>query len=1189
MVIKSVTLHPFPYSPRSGRIRSNETPVDVQALKKKVSRVTGDPAARAILSSLLLYVADREDGPRGPPPARRPEGRVSRTSPAPEPRDGQRRPTRFQLLKAKFTGTGREPRPKRPREVGRLMIKDRPGPGRSLVTATAHEFPEKAGEGAGRPARGREPLARQKPRGPPAGRSSVKSILTVFLAAGEKEAEQEPPAAPPGAARGPRQGGGRRSAALAKLRETFERSGGRRAEAGLLAPRADPHTEKRRPERRGPRTAAPASTCVRAPPVRCLAAPAEPPLPLSVATVGGGPRSWMSHGARGETGTAPRARETPGGSHAPGCGQPRQPSAPSAGPETALPGAGPGGVPRAGPSPASPCGEVPPGREPVMSPRGPGSPGGTAAAEGGGRTGAAQGPRGARLGPRPGLVGGGAGAAPEVAPTVCSSEDETERMTADSEPDPLFAVQEGCPEERAPGQISPLAARAAQAARRTQPAAESPQATARLPAVHAVPPPPAALRRAPGPEHQGWRLLGGEGVTANAGAPTPTTAEGGSRGAPSSAGLSPPTPPQQGPGAQPTLAPPPPGAACHGPDVPEAVPTTKSQKTSPGRKEARRSPGTSHRLPKHQDIWREDASQLSSKTPLPPGREERPAGDAGSSSHRSAASENRWRGLAGCAPGGPQALEPRVPGRSEVSVSMRPEAPAQDGRRPENLPSVDKRPPRAQEGHRGPPSSLEPAQPLLTAEGRASHDPGENRASSLNERTQPRSVKAPGRETAAGASRSPPALAPGDAPSPGSRVAEEQEERGAARPTEPGLAAQEPDGQPGGRSVRRASGSLPAPPREAAGAQTLPVEPHVAAPGELAADERKAAAGGSVSGAAWQSPRGRGPKPPAPSPDLPAPRGSHVAGTLSRAWGPGPPPSASQRAEGGTRIAPGEPLPLSAGPSCLPPPASTAADGPRAEPVFRKHPDLRAPREVTGRERAGLGGGKRPRGQEEGPPGAASLQDPGRKGEGLGGEKARSSGAEEAVDGDPTAPAEAPGPHTGKSPEWPQGQRARHTEGPAQGRGAPAAKNPAPPRAGSPAHAAQAQAGRTAPPDSAQPASRAAEVVPPAGNNEASRRPAASRGGQGARGEPRGQGESPTAPGARPAPGSTVPSAVLDGCPTARAPSPGGPPDTQGRGRGGRGAHLAKYTAQSFSDQRSFELSFRPAVLRASDTFALPK
>lgn len=56
------------------------------------------------------------------------------------------------------------------------------------------------------------------------------------------------------------------------------------------------------------------------------------------------------------------------------------------------------------------------------------------------------------------------------------------------------------------------------------------------------------------------------------------------------------------------------------------------------------------------------------------------------------------------------------------------------------------------------------------------------------------------------------------------------------------------------------------------------------------------------------------------------------------------------------------------------------------------------------------------------------------------------------------------------------------------------------------------------------------------------------------------------------------------------------PPEDPGVGRsmwGGdqrrRSAHFAKYRAQSFSDQRSFDLSFRPAFVRAEDTFESPK
>nr|XP_012996920.1 proteoglycan 4-like [Cavia porcellus] len=36
-------------------------------------------------------------------------------------------------------------------------------------------------------------------------------------------------------------------------------------------------------------------------------------------------------------------------------------------------------------------------------------------------------------------------------------------------------------------------------------------------------------------------------------------------------------------------------------------------------------------------------------------------------------------------------------------------------------------------------------------------------------------------------------------------------------------------------------------------------------------------------------------------------------------------------------------------------------------------------------------------------------------------------------------------------------------------------------------------------------------------------------------------------------------------------------------------AHFTKYKAQSFSDQKAFDLSFRPMILRASDTFEAPK
>uniref|UniRef100_A0A8D1L7H0 Uncharacterized protein n=1 Tax=Sus scrofa TaxID=9823 RepID=A0A8D1L7H0_PIG len=550
---------------------SGTPPIDVQALKKKVSRVTCDPGVQAILSNLLLYVTDHEVGPQGPPPAT-----GSRASHAPEPQDTQRRPTRFQLLQAKFMGSGREPRLKRTREVGRLIFKDKQGPGKGLVTATIHKLLEKAGAGAEGPAQGRE---REKAR-PPAGRSSVKNILKAFLAAEEKEAQEKPLSELPKAAKGllPKVGG-RRSLALTKLQEKFEQSGGLCAEAAVLPLRLDqrkkkhlPQKQLHRPELRVLRTATWASSCVRAPPARFLACSAEPVLPCSIATVVCGPRSWLSRGARvthrdvgqeprGEAGTSLHTGAmAPSGTQVPGWGQPPQPPAPrTTAPrdslDTVFPSSGPEFILRAAPSPASPRDEALRGCEPVTAPLGPASPG-CAGAAGGKRTGDAPGARGAGLGPWPGLVGEGAGAAPDVILRACCSEDETDGATADTEPEPLFAIQENLPEETAPGQIPPLAVPAAQAARRTQPAMEPPQVTVRLPVVHTMPPPPTTPQRANGPhDHrdQGW-CLGGEGVCGDTGVPPPTTAG----------------PTQQGLWPEPTPMPPR-GAAHGGPGIPKVV------------------------------------------------------------------------------------------------------------------------------------------------------------------------------------------------------------------------------------------------------------------------------------------------------------------------------------------------------------------------------------------------------------------------------------------------------------------------------------------------------------------------------------------------------------------------------------------------------------------------------------------
>ncbi|XP_074234700.1 inactive ADP-ribosyltransferase ARH2 isoform X2 [Camelus bactrianus] len=1170
-------------NPKSSRICSNKRPIDVQALKKKVSRVTCDLASHAILSSLLLYVTDLEDGPQGPPPAKRAEHAAGGWRCAPEPQGAQRRPTRFQLLQAKFMGTGREPL-KRTREVGRLIFKDRQGPSRSLVAATIHKLLEKTGEGAGRPAQAREPQGREKPRGLPAGKSSVKTILKMFLAAEKKEAEGSPPTEPPRAARGPLpKTGGRRSSVLAGLREKFEQSGCLCAEARVLPVRMEERKKKslprkrlRRPETRVLRTATMASTCIRTPPARFLACSAEPVLPFCLATVVCGPRAWLAHCAkvshsaglghkpRGEAGPSSRVREmAPNESRVPGWGKPPQPSMPWAATprdslETVL-------------SPASSRGEALLRREPVASSLGPASPG-RARAAGGDRTGAAPGME---------LAGREEGAAPEVTLTVCSSEDESEGVTAGSERDPLFAVQESLPEQKAPGQIPPLDAPTARATRHTQPAVERPQVTVRPPVVHTVPPLPTTQHQAPGREdqqNQGRNLQGTEGETGNAGAPPRTTAE---------------------TGAGPALAPPR-GALRNHPDVPKALPLTKPQTSFPAGKAARRSSEASHNLQKHKDGSGEDASEPSSELRWLPQSGERPVGDLGPLSHHSAALGNPQRGPAGCALSGQPAPAPK--GRSRTGVPRWPgTGRAEDGTGPESLISVDKSPLCEQEGRSRPLWSPELARPSARAGGSASHNRDQNRATFLNEQLKP-SFRAPGQVTAAGASRSPPASATGNALSPGNRVAEEwapwQEGGSPVLPTGPGLVVQEPTSQP--------SRSLPTPPQEAASTPLLLVTPQEAASRKPATGKMEVAAGSRNAGAVQWSHQGNSPEPWTPAPGGLVPQGGRKEGALSHTLGTRPLPSESQPAMGRALLWSREQLPAGTGLSHQPPWGAAAAEGQGADRAAWKDPNLQAPRQVVVGEKqrpwAGLGSGESLRRQEEGGP--VSLEGPGKKGEACLSEKASSNGAEEAASwpwdeaaGDDTvAPTEeAPGPHAGRGPEHPLGQGARRAEGLPWGPRAQAAGNQAPSPAESPVRRTQAPAGRVVPPGLARPTGSSAEVVPIVSRSVAAGRPDP-RGSHGGPGAPCRAGESRTAPGPRPAQGPAVPTSLLGGCHVPGVPAQERSPDTHragrgslGRGPGGRAAHLAKYRAQSFSDQKSFDLSFRPVTLRANDTFTLPK
>nr|XP_055216226.1 inactive ADP-ribosyltransferase ARH2 isoform X4 [Gorilla gorilla gorilla] len=782
--------------------------VDAQTLKKKMGKLACDPAAHSILSSLLLYVTGRADRPPGT------EAGGSRPSHQPQTQEATQRPTRFQLLQAKFLGTGRERYLKRTREVGRLISKDKQGPGGGLVGATINKLLEKTKEPAPKP------CLSEKPRwGHPAGKSTVKNILKIFLAAEEKEAKEKearekPPAERPKAARGllPKIMG--KSSVLSKLREKFEQNSCLCSEASALRL----HTQERkkrnlqrrrmhRPEVRVLHTATMASTCVKMPPARFLACTAEPLPALSIATVVCGPRSWLSHCTkishsearrppRGEASMPPSARETgPSGNKAVGKGpleeEPQRQPRPSK-PVTPQVMAWRDG--HAIPSLASSCapctGGVLPGLVPASSPLGPASPWGTGSAGGDGTAdptaestaGGVQEVRGARLTWSSGPLGKSAGEGPEITMTVCSSEDEREGAGfPDPGRDPLFATQKYFPEQKVPEHIPPLNAPLVQAARRTQPATEPPRITVQIPVVHEMPAPPTRLQNTSSGENKPC-IFGGENVVENAHTEFPTVTEN-RRGHRAPVELSKLSGMQavlgasslQGPLAAPRLAAAR-GAVGADHSVPETLLTQRLQTDPAGGKENKGSFENSHGPRNPDDISGERTSELRDvKHPLPESNEISMQ-NKGSATNDPAASQNLLRGNTSHASSSQQVPSPTGRNPTGAPTSLAASSKGRTG--PEGVTPMGTTVPGALEECRRPPL-IESSQPLKAAEEITSRDVRENPLSSLNEPPKP-GMKACGAMAAAGsvASRATPAPAPGSTQSPGDRTAGEPETLG---------------------------------------------------------------------------------------------------------------------------------------------------------------------------------------------------------------------------------------------------------------------------------------------------------------------------------------------------------------------------------------------------------------------------
>lgn len=538
------------------------------------------------------------------------------------------------------------------------------------------------------------------------------------------------------------------------------------------------------------------------------------------------------------------------------------------------------------------------------------------------------------------------------------------------------------------------------------------------------------------------------------------------------------------------------------------------------------------------------------------------------------------------------------------------------------------------------PSLRDPAQPILRAAGSTSPGLSGNRPTSFS-KCPKLTPEAPRWVAATGATESHATPVAGHVPSPinsmarkGNPVCEEESGPPPAhhslaavaltRATSPlcGSAPAGPQrhllraaesGACGGSGQRRpeAPRSPAAVSLEVAGAPLMLAEPRTTA---VAKGEASAVAGGTGAAAVHGSPWG-GEVIPVPGWAHPVPPGSTVVG-------PPPSPPENPQAKADKHVLPQNQVPPGAGAPRQPLSPGAAAEGqwgggaPQKCPNPRAHPPPASLMRAGSREGVEVGVRHQPQaglGALERAAGPMKLDGPPEKGVAPWGPKPLSCAAKES----PTRPREVEvghgaevgatevgtnHQHTEKGPEHARGQRAWRAETPPRGHGAQAGENQAPSPPGKPGRPAQAQDDRMVTRISAGPPSNSLEAVSTAGAKGRSRRPAP-RGSQAEPGVPHKVGENqPTvdrsqrSSGPEPVPGSTVPAPKLGGCQTPCAPAQEEPPNTLEAGgstlereRRRRLAHFAKYRAQSFGDQRSFDLSFRPTVIRANDTFELPK
>ncbi|XP_058041967.1 uncharacterized protein LOC131199799 isoform X2 [Ahaetulla prasina] len=171
---------------------SDKVQMDPMALKKKLSKMSSKLGAFAVLSSLLVYLTDLVSNslPVENKKVKWLESLGKKMSAKPERQSTNNgiRPTKFQILQSRFMNSHREPFRKKPREVGKLIIKEKSSPPKNGLNSIISKFDRNSLIGE------ENSKSQEKTKWISlCGKNTVKNVLKKFIAAEEKEAKEKQP------------------------------------------------------------------------------------------------------------------------------------------------------------------------------------------------------------------------------------------------------------------------------------------------------------------------------------------------------------------------------------------------------------------------------------------------------------------------------------------------------------------------------------------------------------------------------------------------------------------------------------------------------------------------------------------------------------------------------------------------------------------------------------------------------------------------------------------------------------------------------------------------------------------------------------------------------------------------------------------------------------------------------------